>query len=140
MIMARPVDGLGNFGFPWLFVGTILVNAAQGGWDYYRTKKQIEMAKQSAPTEITSPSDIQAISGEVRARTGTQLPESRLQKYISDLLQGNPPPNQQIPPGQLLSVGQPPWQGPQSGGGMPTWGWALLGVAGFFVLQGRRML
>ena len=132
----RSVNQFGNFGFPWLLVANIGIAAGKAGWDYFSTRKQIQDELRKAPTEIPSPTDIQAISHEVRRRTGTRVPESDLQKYLSSFLVSNPPSELQIPPSQFLSQGQP-WQSQSQSGGLPTWGWALLGVAGFLILQKR---
>jgi len=134
----------GALGFPYLAIADIIIAGAYQGWSYWRTKQQIENAKNISGAPSASASDVNAITNAVLKKLGSDTPRSEVEDFVNQILKGSPNEIAQPPPSALLeariaTLEQRRRQG-ENGGGIPTWGWIIMGVLGFMVVSKSGML
>lgn len=134
----------GAFSFPYLAIADIIVNAAYGGWSYWKTKQQIAQAQRISGAPPASATTVEAITQEVIRKMGSDTPKKDVEKVVSTLLRGAPDETMQPPPSVLLeariaSLEQRRQRG-ENGDGIPIWGWIIMGVLGFMVVSKSGML
>lgn len=135
----------GAFGFPYLAIADIIVNAAYGGWSYWKTKQQIEQAQRISGAPPASAMTVDAITNEVLKKLGSDTPKRDVEKFVSTILKGAPTETMQPPPSVLLearlaTLERRQQQQRENGGGIPIWGWIIMGVLGFMVVSKSGML
>lgn len=129
----------GAFGVPYLAIADIIVNAAYGGWSYWKTKQQIAQAQRISGSPPATATTVDAITQEVIRKMGSDTPKEDVEKFVSTILRGSPNETMQPPPSVLLeariaSLEQRRQRG-ENGGGIPVWGWIIMGVLGFMVVS-----
>jgi hypothetical protein len=133
----------GALGFPWLPIANIAIQAAYGGWSYWRTNQQIKQAMNISGVTTATPSDVTAAAEQFKKITGSPLSQSQLEKYFSDLIRAAPTKTQGIPPTDLVELKTQltalqmqvlQMQTPKTQK-MPTWSWILIGGVAFLALM-----
>jgi len=132
---------VGLEGFPWLFVGNIIVGAANAGWSYYRTKQQVQMALAQSGAAPASSEDIKMIADQMESVMGTGS-RSQVENYARDMTTSSATKTQGIAPGEFFAL-QQRLSILEAGGAkkagmfsnIPTWGYLALAAGAFLVVR-----
>ena len=134
--------GLGNLGFPWLFVGNIIVGGANAGWSYYRTKQQVQMAIAQSGSGPASNEDIRMAADAMEKVMGVGVSRSQVEDYAADMMKGSPTKQQGIAPAEFFAL-QQRLAALEAGkdrqasvlANIPTWGYLALAAGAFLVVR-----
>ena len=132
--------GFGALGFPWLFVGNIIVGAANAGWSYYRTKQQVQQAMSESGADPASVSDVNMVADQLEKNLG--IGKAAAQGYARDMMTSAPTTTQGVSPAEFVAMQRrlAELERERSGiqaslGDIPTWGWLALAAGAFLVAR-----
>ncbi|MHC4397560.1 MAG: hypothetical protein ACYS1A_18105 [Planctomycetota bacterium] len=138
--------GFGALGFPWLFVGNIIVGAANAGWSYYRTKQQVQSAMRESGAAPPSNADVNMVADQMQESLG--IGAGAAKKYARDMMSASPTTVQGVSPAEFVAMQQRLEQLEQRGasragmglGNIPTWGYIALAAGAFLVAKQMKVI